>query len=284
MRTRNTLTRRLKVLALRTGAAPSSAATAGRRGGCFVRVANDLESRRAAYRLVYELYLEKEYAAPNAARMWVSGFDALPTTTTFLAVSSEGDRPLGAVTVVCDSPARLPADSIYGPELDALRASGRRLCEIVSLAVDPRAEGGSRVLVQLFNHVYLLARRIHGATDLVITVNPRHVGFYRKAMLFREAGPERDYAKVGGAPALLMRLDLALAEEQTRLEHKPAGLRISRPRTLYRFFCPPEREQGIARKMASALRPMSEAEMAYFLPHRCDRTGGTARVGAARLR
>jgi hypothetical protein len=50
----------------------------------------------------------------------------------------------------------LPADELYRPELDALRAQGRRLSEIVSLGVAEEAGAGSQILVKLFNFVYLL--------------------------------------------------------------------------------------------------------------------------------
>jgi hypothetical protein len=272
MKARNTLTRRLKTLGSRARGGRETRGRPQRRAeNCVVGVANDLESRRKAYRVVYELYLEKEYAEPNASRMWVSSFDALAGTTTLLAEDAEDGTPVGALTAVSDSPAGLPADSLYRPELDALRASGRRLCEIISLGVDSRAARGTEVLVKLFNHVYLLARRIRGATDFVITVNPRHAGFYQKTLLFTAAGPGREYDKVGGAPALLMRLDLAVPEEQLRLEHGRAERRPARSRTLYRLFCPPAGEPGIIRSLARWLRPMSRSEMAYFLPHRYDR-------------
>jgi hypothetical protein len=66
-----------------------------------------VRARRAAYRLVYELYLEKEYALPHPSKMWLSIFDALPETATL--VVKRGDGVVGAVTVVFDSDIGLPA-------------------------------------------------------------------------------------------------------------------------------------------------------------------------------
>ncbi len=276
-------------------------------GGRYrIRVANDLESREQAYRLVYRLYLEKEYVRPHVSRMWVGPFDALPETVTLLVerTAVEGGRwkmegqdgkvedgglkvegnnannfpqpstlhlppstasvPVGALTVVFDSAAGLPADELYKAELDALRASGRRLSEIVSLGVDADAAGGSEVLVKLFNLVYLASRRVRAATDFVITVNPRHVRFYEKTLLFAPAGPERNYRKVGGAPAVLLRLDLAVPEERVRLEHGPAQARPPKSRTLYPMFVAPEDEAGVVEALAASLRPMSDGEARYF--------------------
>ncbi len=256
-------------------------------GRYSIRVANDLESRRKAYRLVYRLYLEKEYARPDRSKMWLSVFDALPGTVTLLVerTAVEGGRlkvegrsnpatsalhpppstPVGALTVVFDSPLGLPADKLYKPELDALRASGRRPAEIVSLGVDEGAGAGSEILVKLFNFVYLLSRKVRGATDFVITVNPRHVRFYEKTLLFSAAGPEREYDKVGGAPALLLRLNLDVPEDRVCLEHGPVETRPPRSRTLYPMFVAPAEEPALITSLAASLRPMTEEEIMYFL-------------------
>ena len=268
---RNTLTQQLRVL-------ESQAATGARAperwefgGGRYVlRVANDLQSRRKAYGLVYRLYLEKEYARPHPSRMWLSIFDALPETVTLLVERTDTGAAVGALTVVFDSPIGLPADGLYKPELDALRAVGRRLSEIVSLGVDEGAGGGSEILVKLFNCVFLVARKVRGATDFMITVNPRHLKFYERTLLFRESGPERNYRKVGGAPALLLRLDLAVPEEQVRLEHGPEEACPPRSRTLYRTFRPPDEDSATTAGLRSSLRPMSEEEIGCFLVSETD--------------
>jgi hypothetical protein len=266
-------------------------------GGRYsIRVANDIESRMKAYGLVYRLYLEKEYAQPHPSKMWLSIFDALPETVTLLverheatdyrlqttgttAVACDGPSlssdlqpvagslkptPVGALTVVFDSPMGLPADELYRPELDVLRVSGRRLAEIVSLGVAEEAGAGPQILVKLFNFVYLLSKKVRGATDFMITVNPRHVRFYEKTLLFSAAGPEREYDKVGGAPALLLRLDLDVPEERVRLEHGPAETRPPRSRTLYPMFHAPAEEPGFVAGLASSLRPMTDQELGYF--------------------
>ena len=225
--------------------------------------------------------------------MWLGIFDALPETTTLLVERTDTGAAVGALTVVFDSPMGLPADELYRPELDALRASGRKLSEIISLGVAEEAGAGSEILVKLFNFVYLLSKKVRGATDFMITVNPRHVRFYERTLLFGAAGPERSYDKVGGAPALLLRLDLDVPEERVRLEHgisgdinsrrpgqaedapvgptSPAAQRggslcppKSKSRTLYPMFHAPAEEPEIVAGLASALRPMTEQELGCF--------------------
>ncbi len=291
---RNTLTRRLgtleaEALSCADGLAQSMPFGDGR---YTIRVANDRESREKAYRLVYRLYLEKEYVRPNASRMWLGAFDALPDTITLLVEKNvvegggwkvEGNNadnfpqpstlhpqpptrsaqsaPVGALTVVFDSAAGLPADELYKAELDALRATGRRIAEVVSLGIDADAAGGSEVLVRLFNLIHTASRRVRDATDFVITVNPRHVRFYERMMLFVPMGPERSYGKVGGAPAVLLRLPLDTPDRVSGRE---------RQRTLYRQWMNETEEARAAEVLRRQIRPMSAEEMQHFFGEESD--------------
>jgi len=292
---------RLEAEASGAAAAPESFSFAG--GRYTIRVANDAESRRSAYELIYRLYREKEYAQPNRSGMWLSIFDALPETATLLvektAVEGGGWKvegrsnpttstfhhppstaaiPVGALTVVFDSAMGLPADKVYGPELDALRGAGRRLAEVVSLGVAEDGAAGSQALVKLFNFAYFVARGLREATDFVITVNPRHVRFYERLMLFSQAGPERDYDKVGGAPAVLMRLDFDVAEQQRVPSSSflvPGSTRNQEPgtrnhRTIYGQFRAVHEDPETVLALGRLLRPMGEREFVRFFASETD--------------
>jgi hypothetical protein len=250
-----------------------------------IRVASDLESRRKAYRLVYRLYIEKEYARPRRSRMWLSIFDALPETATLLvereAVEGggwkvEGDSsndshqpstpnpqpptPVGTLTIVSDSPMGLPAEDLYGAEVGALRASGRKVAEGISLGVAEESLAGAMIVGRMLNLGYLIAREIRGTTDFLVTANPMHVRFY-EAMHFVVAGPERSYGKVGGAPAVLLRLDLEALEHRLRTSAAdPAGRQC-----VYRQFRTAAEAPETMALLGAALRPMTEEERDYFL-------------------
>jgi hypothetical protein len=86
--------------------------TFGDDGEFRITVANDFESRRSAYELVYRLYRERGYADENQSRMWLSLYNLLPDTTTLIVL--RGDEVVGTLTVVCDGPLGLPGDTLYG--------------------------------------------------------------------------------------------------------------------------------------------------------------------------
>jgi len=124
----------------------------------------------------------------------------------YFTLTAHTDEVLsGTVTLGFDTSGELLADETNAVEINALRASGHRLCEVVRLAVVEGA-GSKRTVAALFNSAYGLAR-LHQATDLIIEVNPRHVSFYKRSLGFQEQGEERICQRVG-APSILLRLDL----------------------------------------------------------------------------
>jgi hypothetical protein len=78
---------------------------------CIVHVANRPIFRQKAYELVYKLYDEKGFTKNKDLDLWLSIFDALPATTTFISQNAQGCIE-GALTVVFDSPIGLPADEL----------------------------------------------------------------------------------------------------------------------------------------------------------------------------
>jgi len=126
-----------------------------------------------------------------------------PTLYTFAAYNS--GVLVGTMGVRLDSGDGLPADELYKAEIDQLRASGHRLTEFTRLAVDETAVS-KEVLAVLFHTAVLYAHRVRGCSHVVIEVNPRHVAFYRRVLLFKRVGEERHLDRVG-APAVLLELD-----------------------------------------------------------------------------
>ncbi len=234
----------------------------GSYGDCEIRVASSMEDRRRAWELVYRIYAEKGYADHDPEGLWYGIHDALPETTTFI-VEREGEL-VSAMSVVFDSPLGLPADPLYGPALDRMRKQGRRLCEIVSLvSVERRQSLGANILRHLFKLAYITARYLENATDFVITVNPHHVQYYEKSLLFEELAGERIYEKVCGAPAVLLRLDLATAEEVYRAQFG----HLSGERNLHRFFV--NRIDALKRWLQNRRRWLDEEDFEkYFIRSR----------------
>ncbi len=237
------------------------AESVGKSGERFrFRVACDMASRERVFRFAHEIYSGVSLAQDDDG-MVVSPHDAGPETFTLLAESEDGTI-LGTVSLVFDSERGLPCDEIYWQETGALRSQGRAMAEVTRLALRKDPDASREILLRLFNLIYVYATRVRGYTDFVIEVHPRHVKYYERALGFRTEGGEQKCPRVGGAPAVLARLDLALPKREVR---RIGGLGDAvKERTLYRHFWYTDREPGLARAMAAAWRPMPEHEARYF--------------------
>ena len=221
---------------------------------CKVRIANQPELRQKAYELLHRLYSKMGIAPSDPNGMWLSIFDALPETATLIAEDDRGELT-GALTVVFDSPIGLPADALYKKEVDRIRRSDRKVCEIISLGINDRTKGSVKVLASLFYCSWLLSLHLMKSSDFVITVHERYEKFYCQNMLFRKIGEVRKYAKVNGAPTVLLNLPLML----------PVKLRDKQrifPLAMLKYSARQELE--VIQKIETMLRPLSDEEFFYF--------------------
>lgn len=203
-----------------------------------IRLANSAGRREAASLLIRKMYGWRGYAVDPDERREANKITLYAET---------GGVVVGTMSLCLDRDTSLPADENFPDMLDGLRAAGRRLCEPSRLAIDKGVT--KRVFASLIHISHIYARNIHGYTDYVIEVNPRHVMFYKRMLGFRDFGGERPCTRVG-APAVLLRLELDRMSEQIR---KWGGLMEAHgeERSFYPYFFPYTDEPGItARLMA----------------------------------
>lgn len=112
---------------------------------------------------------------------------------------------VGTVSLSLDRRAGLPADENFSDTLTGMRNQGRRLWEPSRLAV--RKGTHSAVLPSLMRFCYAYSHIIHGFTDCIIEVHPRHAAFYERLLSFQSISGIRQCKRVG-APALLLHRSL----------------------------------------------------------------------------
>lgn len=205
----------------------------------YIRMANSAGRREAASLLIRKMYGWRGYT-----------FDAATyhEANKITLYAETAGNVVGTMSLCLDSDSRLPADDNFGAELDGLRAAGRRLCEPSRLAIDKGVT--KRVFAALIHISYIYARNIHGFTDYIIEVNPRHVMFYKRMLGFADFGAERPCTRVG-APAVLLRLPLS---EMGAHIGKWGGLMEQHgdERSFYPYFFPVKDEPGITSRLADA--------------------------------
>jgi N-acyl amino acid synthase FeeM len=171
------------------------------------------EQFRAADDLVRKRYAWRGYHVSSTQDSGTAGPVVERQPVTLLA--EDCGRLLGTLTVRPDSPDGLLAEQSYGAEIERLRREGRRVGELVKLAVEEGVDWKA-ALDALVQSAYLVTRVVHLLTDILIEVNPRHVRFYQRVFGFVVAAGERICARAG-APSVLMRLDIAQFAQRLEL-------------------------------------------------------------------
>jgi len=197
------------------------------------------ERHGCANRLVARCYTDRGYAGTQLS---THSEESLIICSAF-----QGERTVGTIGVRFPSEQGLNADTVFGEELAALRASGLSICEFGRLAVDEDARDNKQVLARLFHLAYLHAHRLAGCELLVIEVNPRHVAFYRRMLGFKVRSESRLNPRVS-APAVLLSLDLLHAREQIACFGGSPEL-ASQTRTLYPYFYGTEEEAAVLTRL-----------------------------------
>ena len=195
--------------------APAEHATASvPENGLRTVVAVHPEQLQAAEQLVRRRYAWRGYQVADSDDFdtAVPGAERCQPVT---LLAEDRGKLLGTLTARPDSPVGLFAEQSYRAEIECLRREGRRVGELVRLAVEEGVDWKA-ALDALVQSAYLVTRVVHLLTDVLIEVNPRHVRFYERVFGFAVAAGERMCARAG-APSVLMQLDTALFERRLAL-------------------------------------------------------------------
>jgi len=203
-----------------------------------IRLTRDTDHAHSANLLIRKMYSWRGYETHS------STVNHAPNNICLSVFSAE--HAIGTLTLGIDSAEGLSASVMYPCEIDELRAQGRVLCEITKLAID-QSVSSRNVLASLFHIAYIHARQLHGCTDILIEVNPRHVPFYQRMLGFRQVGNERQCPRVK-APAVLLRLETDYVEIQLR---KFGGMmeKAKEETSLYPYSFNPADEAGIIQRL-----------------------------------
>ena len=195
--------------------------------GAKIGRACTLEDLRKAYMLVHDVYLGTGFIEPVTTGMRLRIFEMTPDMATFVATVD--GKVVGVLGVVEDTPELgLPSDASFKEELDSLRASGKRLCEITNQAVALEYRK-SAVPTELMRcaiaHITAM-----GFDQAIATVSPSHSSFYDLAG-FLEFGSERSYSQKLHDPVV------SLSMETDQFRRAPDGLNETE-RFMHHFLGP----------------------------------------------
>ncbi len=198
-----------------------------RKTGLVFRAAATARAVEAAWSLVYERYVESGLIDPNPFGLHTHRHAVGPHSC--VVYGPIGGHAVSTMTLMADTPGGLSLDSVYGRELDTLRAEGRMLLE-VGLLADRRSalDRTATALFDMMRWAKYYADSVR-ATDVIVGVHPHHVGFYERCFGFHTFGGTALFPTVKNNPVVPLRLDLAEAFAARPL---PRGLRHVRDNPL----------------------------------------------------
>ena len=126
---------------------------------------------------------------------------------------------ISTASLIFDGQLGLPAESIYGEEIDAIRRRGLRLAEVGCLA--DRRESPTR-FIQVFRQLSKLiaqAAAVRGCNGLIAATHPRHARFYIRQLGFEQFGEIRSCPYAQGNPAVALLLDFEKHKGSPVYEH-----------------------------------------------------------------
>lgn len=189
-----------------------------------VRTRAELEK---AYSLVYKEYLKKKFTKENPYGLRFSYYNALPETTTLIAIK-DNSEVIATATIISDSPLNLPMDDIFHAELEQLRCQGKNICEITMLAVDSEffkhnfralPFSSSLYIFSFLKVIFDYVKDIIGFDIMCAVVHPRRKAIFDH-LFFEDWGGEKPYYNANGAPAIAKYLDLHSIEERLSMPGK----------------------------------------------------------------
>ena len=213
--------------------------------GITYKIADCLEEREAAFRLVHEAYEKIGLMETNAHEMRVTPFHLVPTTDVFVA--KDGPEVIHSVSFVGDGELGLPMEGAYPREVASRRDLGLRLAEPSCLASRQGYFSRTRMF-RISTQVFGLAAqtaRANGVDRLILAAHPRHGHIYTHSFGFEQIGGLKSYASVQGNPAVACEHDF-----------------VQRDENRYRIY-----DQIYRTKFAPwelSPKPMSSEELSYF--------------------
>ncbi len=179
------------------------------------KVAERLEEKEMAYRLVHEEYTKRGFIVPRNQTLFTSLYQLLPNTTTYIGVI--GGEVVMTLASVVDTPMKLPMDSLFSDYLEKLRDGKRHLVEFTMLAMksglfrkgsyEYRYQNRMSGLFSLFRLALRHTMRTHAVSDLVVAVPPHYEKMYQY-LCFEPVGEVRCHPQWNYSPMMPLYVNL----------------------------------------------------------------------------
>lgn len=183
--------------------------------GLTFKIADTKEELEQSFRLLHDMYVREKFIDPHPSGMRISLYNAAPFTV--VMVGKRENEVVLTTTLYVDSFLGIPAESTFREEIGYLRAQGRYIAEVGSLAARTDIRNTDQTIqLYLQKMILLYALKYLKLDDMVITVVKKHQLYYRYIHLLDSIGELRHYENANGTVVAPLRQNLENIEQRYR--------------------------------------------------------------------
>lgn len=196
------------------------------------KLAETKDELEQVFSLLYRSYLASGSMKPNDAKMRITPYHALPSTSILIAV--QNGRVVATLSVFRISAFGTPATKVF--DVTNLLNSGVRFAEISSLTTEPDFRTDNReIIFGLFKYLYEYVSHYFGIDIKLIVIKPFRKFFYESLLLFQDFDKKvvTNYNFSNGATVISQFLNIRTSPQA----YKKAYSEYPDEQNLYKYFC-----------------------------------------------
>lgn len=183
--------------------------------GITFKIADTKEELEQSFRLLHDMYVRERFIEPHPSGMRISLYNAAPFTV--VMVGKKENEVVLTTTLYVDSFLGIPAENTFREEIGLLRAQGRYIAEVGSLAARTDIRNTDQTIqLYLQKMILLYALNYLKLDDMVITAVKKHQLYYRYIHLLDSIGEPRHYENANNTVVTPLRQNLENIEQRYR--------------------------------------------------------------------
>ncbi len=177
------------------------------------KLAETIDEFEQAFAILHDCYVEEGYMQANEAKLRITAYHLLPTTTTLIC--KDGDKVIATISIIKRGEFGIPADAILN--INDHISIGESIGEVSSLAIkkEYRSRSGN-ILFPFVKFSWEYSMRYLDLHHYLICHHPKFIAYYQTLFCFERITPDTigTYDFANGAPVDVQILNLKEANNK----------------------------------------------------------------------
>ncbi|WP_239373752.1 GNAT family N-acetyltransferase [Snodgrassella gandavensis] len=156
--------------------------------------------------LIHREYVCKGLIISEQKQPYFSLYLIIPNNRLLIAL--DGERIIGTISLIKDSPIGVPMDNVHMNETVFLRKKGVKFAEIGSFAIDSEYQHQGIALL-LYKAIFSYICQYKNIEYILAAVHPRVAKIYKNLFKFEQVGEIQEYSTLNNAQSVPLQLNTA---------------------------------------------------------------------------